>query len=222
MNKLIVFGDSITKGVVFDEERRRYQNLADGFLERYARLTQRELKNHSVFGATIYKGLSISQRFAGTIEPEDEVLVMYGGNDCNFDWKQVSDDPSQPHTPNTPLESFREVYRELITHLLTRTKHVVVSTLPPLEYRAFFDFCSQGLNPDRILQFLGDRHHIYRWQEMYHMVVCDLAAEFKVKLLDVRLPFLASPDYSEYYCIDGMHPNEKGQELMLRAMLERS
>lgn len=219
MSKLVVFGDSITKGVIYDEDRKRYHNLNENFLDQYAKLTQRELKNHSLFGATIAKGQSVIQRFLGSIEPDDEVIVMYGGNDCNFDWKEVSEHPEDNHIPNTPLEIFRENYRELIQSLLSRTQNIVLSTLPPLEYRRFFSFCSQGLSQDNILKFLGDMHHIYRWQEMYHLVVCDLATEFKLKLLDLRLPFLQSDDYQDYFCLDGMHPNQKGQELMLKALL---
>lgn len=221
MSTVFVFGDSITKGVVFDEERKRYHNLSENFLDRYGQMTQRQIKNHSLFGATIAKGKAVIERFSPAITPDDEVILMYGGNDCNFDWREVSDDPDAPHSANTPLENFRQSYREVIERVLERTKNVTLSTLPPLDYKRFFQFCTQGLNPDNVLRFLGDKHHIYRWQEMYHLVVVDLAAEFKLKLLDLRLPFLESNNYQDYYCIDGMHPNQKGQELMLKAVLHQ-
>lgn len=222
MSKLFVFGDSITKGVIFDEARGRYHNLPENFLDRYSRLTERELKNHSLFGATIQKGKAVIERFSSHISPQDEVILMYGGNDCNFDWREVAEDPQAPHSPNTPLETFRTAYRQVIEQVLQKTQHVVLSTLPPLAYQKFFQFCSQGLDGDNILRFLGDMHNIYRWQEMYHMVVIELAAEFKLKILDLRLPFLEADSYQDYYCIDGMHPNQKGQELMLRAVMMRT
>lgn len=221
MSRLFIFGDSITKGVVYDEDRQRYQNLSDNFLTMYARLTQREVKNHSIFGATIAKGKALFQRFSGNIKPDDEIILMYGGNDCNFDWRQVAENPDAPHLANTPLEDFRESYRQVIKEALERTPNVILSTLPPLDYEKFFRFCSQGLNANNILRFLGDEHHIYRWHEMYHLVVCELAAEFKIKLLDLRLPFLQAGNYQDYYCLDGMHPNQKGQELMLKAVLDK-
>lgn len=217
---LFVFGDSITKGVVFDETRGRYHNLSQNFLARYAELTQTPLRNYSIFGATIAKGQSMVERYVDDILPGDRVLLMYGGNDCNFDWKGVSEQPEAQHEANTPLESFRDSYRQMIATLKAKTSNIVLSALPPLEYQRFFKFCTQGLNQNNILRFLGDEHHIYRWQEMYHMVVCNLANEFDLKLLDLRLPFLSRDNYSEYYCIDGMHPNQKGQELMLRAALD--
>ena len=219
MPRLFVFGDSITKGVVFDEDRKRYHNLPENFLDRYGKLTGHQIINHSIFGATITKGKAMVERFLANISPDDEVLLMYGGNDCNFDWKEIALDPDEPHLANTPLEDFRNHYRQVIELVLTRTQHVALSTLPPLEHQRFFKFCSQGLNVDNILSFLGDKHHIYRWQEMYHMVVCELAAEWKLRLLDLRLPFLETANYQDYYCIDGMHPNQKGQELMLRAVM---
>lgn len=221
MSKLIVFGDSITKGVVYDETKHRYHNLSNNFLSQYAQLTKREVKNHSLFGATIKKGLAIISRFGPMVESHDEVILMFGGNDCNFDWQEISDSPQTEHDPNTPLDTFRSSYRELIETLLKRTKNIVLSTLPPLDYQRFFAFSSQGLSQDNILHFLGDMHHIYRWQEMYHLVVCELASEFKLKLLDIRLPFLQSGQYQDYMCLDGMHPNEKGQELMLKALMNQ-
>ncbi len=59
MKGICVFGDSVAKGVVFDEARQKYIHLKDNFIS----LTQKKLNipfaNYSVFGATVSKGEQI-------------------------------------------------------------------------------------------------------------------------------------------------------------------
>lgn len=217
MSAYIVFGDSISKGVVYDPEQKRYQ-VRESMFERLRQLKNLDIKVHAQFGATIQKGRQLLERFLPSIEPEDTVILEFGGNDCNFDWSAVSQDPAAPHVANTPLEEFTRIYREMIEQVHTRTHKIVLCTLPPLDSEKFFRFISANLNPQTLMQFLGEVQNIGRWQEAYSQAVQRIAGEFSLPVIPLRSAF-RTEELSSMVCEDGMHPNEKGQEQMLSALL---
>ena len=90
----------------------------------------------------------------------------------------------------------------------------VLVTPPPLVAKRYFDWVSRNLNPARILDYLGDVEHIYRWQERYALMIRNVAREENARLLDVRDAFLAQPRMTDMICIDGIHPNEKGHAML--------
>ena len=75
-------------------------------------------------------------------------------------------------------------------------------------------------NSRNILRWLGDVEHIYRWHEMYNLAVCRVAMEERVPLLDISSRFLAADSYQELLCEDGIHPNEKGHQVILESLRE--
>ena len=83
--------------------------------------------------------------------------------------------------------------------------HAVILLLP---------WITKDLNAENILHWLGDVEHIYRWHEMYNLVVVRLAAVKHVPLIDIHKAFLESRDYLNMYCEDGIHPNEAGHSLI--------
>ncbi len=90
----------------------------------------------------------------------------------------------------------------------------ILVTPPPLVSKRYFDWVSRNLNADRILAYLGDVEHIYRWQERYALMIRNVAREQGVRLLDIRDAFLAQPRMTDLICIDGIHPNEKGHAML--------
>lgn len=52
MEKLYVFGDSIAKGVIYDEEKGRYVYTPNSFLKLFEAKTGITIKNDSKFGCT--------------------------------------------------------------------------------------------------------------------------------------------------------------------------
>ncbi len=211
---LIAFGDSLMKGVILDGVKNRYTQLKNCFANLFSSKADLPVENHASFGCTITKGRTIVNRYLENIPNNGYVAVEFGGNDCNFNWAAISEDPSIEHLPTTPPDRFFDEYCALVEDIKNCGKSPFLLNLPPLEPRKFFAWVSKGLNKDHILEWLGDVEHIYRWHKGYSEAVEEVSAKTDVPLVDIRSPFLALSEYSSYFCADGMHPNEKGHALI--------
>ena len=213
--KIGIWGDSIFKGVVFDEVKGAYKLLAAGAIESAARILNIPVLNKSRFGNTIGRGKGQLERALKDGLDCDLVMLEYGGNDCDLDWAAISEDPSLDHQPKTPLSLFKETFYQMIVLLRQYGIEPVLASLPPLHSQRYFDFIvSRGLNSDNIMSFLGDVEKIYRHQEAYSLAVTTLAATEKCLYAPVREAFLDVRNFPAYICADGIHPNEKGHLLM--------
>jgi len=213
--KIGIWGDSVLKGVVFDEAKGAYRILAAGCAESVARVLNLSILNKSRFGCTIDKGMRQLERALADGLDCDLVLLEYGGNDCDFEWAAVATDPSLPHEPHTPLPQFKETYRQMIAMLRQNRIEPLVMSLPPIDAERYFEFIvSRGPDRNRIMAFLGDVQLIYRHQEAYSLAVTTLAATEGCRYAPVREAFLAARDCPGLICADGIHPNERGHELM--------
>lgn len=208
-----VFGDSIGKGVVLQPETGRYRSLKVN-LEKIFGLEEMAIKNFSMMGCTVSKGLSNVKRQASKLANCRTVFLELGGNDCDFDWSEIADNPHQEHLPKTPITEFRRLYQKLIEEIRSYGINPVIVNLPPLDSKRFFNWVSKDLNKDSISQWLGDVNMIYRWQEMYNVEVMLVAARMGVPLIDIRSIFLKNNRYNELLCDDGIHPNADGYELI--------
>ena len=90
----------------------------------------------------------------------------------------------------------------------------VLLTLPPINSRLYFNFISKGKSPENILSWLGDNGHIYRYHERYSTIVTKIARECHCRLIDIRSAFLDIWDTKDFFCADGIHPSQKGQEFI--------
>ncbi len=214
IKSICVFGDSIIKGVIFDAIRGRYIFLKNSFANIFGRNTGIKVDNYAKFGCTITVGDQIIDRHSSDLTGYEYTALEFGGNDCDFDWKAVSERPDDIHIPNTPVEKFEMIYSKIIDKVIERGSKPVLFSLPPLHAQKYFDFLSRGLNADNILRWLGDVEHIYRWHEMYNLVVVKLAAMKNAPLIDIRRAFLESRNYQGLFCEDGIHPNEAGHALI--------
>ncbi|MGI5984671.1 MAG: SGNH/GDSL hydrolase family protein [Clostridiales bacterium] len=216
MSKICLFGDSISKGVVIDEIRNRYTMTKRSFANLLTACEpELDLTNYSMLGCTISKGKSMIARHIRDVESCDVTVLEYGGNDSDHDWKEISENPLGDHLPKTPIDEFAESYREIIGKLNEMGKSIIMLNLPPIDEHKYFNWFSKGLDGENILKWLGgSEKYIYRFHEIYNVQVCNIAAEYNIPLIDIRSAFLEKRDYSEYLCNDGIHPNEKGHELI--------
>ena len=213
---LSVWGDSIAKGVVFDEERGRYAVCRDNCLSKLSRDAGVRVENHSVMGQTSEKGL---ERMVPEALTAGEIAVIeYGGNDCDLDWKAVSEHPEQMQYGRVPVERFVENLTEMVRRARAAQMLPVLVTPPPLIAQRYFDWVSRGLNRENILKYLGDVEHIFRWQANYADHVRALAEKLGVRLVDIRSRMLESGCLGELMCVDGIHPNARGHELIYEAV----
>lgn len=217
---ICVFGDSVAKGVVYDEVKKKYRFLKESFVNLFSKEENIEIKNYAKFGCTVIKGEQILNKNLGALKNYEYVILEFGGNDCNFNWDAVSKNPNIDHQPQVPIEIFKEEYKKVIRTVKAQGCKPILLSLPPLSANRFFNWISKGLSKENIMKFLGNKEYIYRWHEMYNSTIFDLAQEEKVEILDIRKVFLPYRNYEQFLCIDGMHPNEKGHQLINDALLD--
>lgn len=218
---IAVWGDSVLKGVIFDDIRGTYQLLADNVGSLITQTLGLKIQNRSRFGSTVDKGRQTLEQSLERGLACEYVLLEYGGNDCDFDWAAVSDDPSGPHVPRTPLSLFKQQMQEMIDLIKARQIKPILMSLPPINAERYLDFIvSKGPLRDRVMQFLGDCQQIYRFHEMYSLAVTGLALSNQCIYIPMRESFLAEPDSPSLLCLDGIHPNERGHQLMQRVFTE--
>ena len=214
--KIALYGDSIGRGVTYDEARGRYIYLKEGFDKLLAENQQVEIVNYSRFGAIAEEGLSEFQKVTDT--DADVIAIQYGGNDCTPDWMAAAEAPAVMHPARVILSDFEKTLTQFVDAVRKLKKIPLLVTPPPLVAERFVPWISTGLDASKILEYLGDVHHVYRWQEQYALAVHKVGRLTRSKLFDLRAFFLAERDLGSLYCVDGMHPNQKGHRLIAEAV----
>lgn len=219
--RIVVYGDSITKGVIFDEERQRYTVMEDSFTD----LIKKECKGviHGVgkFGNTIMRAVDKLHRLVINKKP-DIVLLEFGGNDCDFDWEEIAQNPQKEHNPKTELSLFQQTLKETVETIKENNAIPVLMSLPPLDAERYFKWISKN-DPwyaKNILRWLETVSRIYWWHERYNAAVMRVAEETNSKLIDIRGAFLEKTDYRSLISIDGIHPNQSGHKVIARKIIE--
>lgn len=213
--KILVSGDSISKGVIYDETKNRYTVLQENYVNTIGTMFKGSIKNISKFGSTLTRGIRNLQKNI-SIENPDIVLIEYGGNDCAFNWDEVADNPNADHLPQTELQIFETALNEAI-EMLNKIKVIpVLMSLPPLNTEKYLEWVSRNnpLTKSNIMKWLGNVSEIYYWQEKYSSVITKVAEETHTRFIDVRSAFLMYPDFSRFICRDGMHPNREGHTVI--------
>ncbi|MBC1514659.1 SGNH/GDSL hydrolase family protein [Listeria immobilis] len=217
-----IWGDSILKGVLFNPEKNRYTLLKNNCIKRASEKLGVTFQNHSTMGRTIIKGNEILKKDLAKDASNDIAIIEFGGNDCDFNWAEVSENPHLAHIPSTPLDLFEAQLYEMIARLKKLEIQPILMTLPPLHAKRYFQFITRnGLNKENILSFLGgDVQMIYRWQERYSNAISRIAKTSGSHIIDIRDIFLAEFHYEDFLCADGIHPNEAGHIKMSRKFIQ--
>ena len=225
MNNIFAFGDSIMKGIVMNTSQIgdgtvKYIISDQGFVNRVGDSKNLAIRNLSRFGNTILGGLKNFDRHLREIKHGDRVVLEFGGNDCNYDWKAISSNPMGSHKPEINLSQFHDLYVKLIEKIRAVGATPILLSLPALLPQRFFDFVSKGLDRENILKWLGgDVNYISNWHEQYNLEVFKIAAQYQVEIIDITTIFLERRALGDYYCTDGMHPNEAGHALIAETIL---
>ncbi|MBQ6117256.1 MAG: hypothetical protein IJL08_08050 [Oscillospiraceae bacterium] len=199
-----VYGDSLMKATMPDQTF-RYHFHTDELHERY-HSDDVHLTNRAKMGATIRKGLSLVEHDVARGLDAQYALVAYGGNDSDFDWAEVAQQPEAEHRPRTELPQFCRILGETAERLRTAGVQPVLMTLPPIDAERYLSFiCRSGLSRSNILRWLGDVQRIYRYQEAYSEAVADVAARRNLPLVEVRRAFLLDRQTPRLIAADGIH-----------------
>jgi len=222
MSKICLFGDSISKGVIIDEIHDRYIMTKRSFANILTAGEETlDVTNYSMLGCTIQKGRSLIERHIRDVENCEITVLEYGGNDSDHNWAEVAENPNTEHLPKTPIDEFVKDYRDIVEKLSAMGKRIIMLNLPPIDEHKYFDWISRGLCKENILKWLGGSdEYIYRFHEIYNVQACNIASEYRLPLIDIRSAFLRMRNYSDCLCSDGIHPNEKGHELIAKTISE--
>lgn len=217
----LLYGDSISKGIVYDEERKKYVTLDQSFANIIKQKLKGVLYNAGKFGSTIIRGEKKLEHELIKSSP-DIALIEFGGNDCDFKWEEICENPNAHHEPNTDLGVFEATLISIIDTFKKIDIVPVLMTLPPLDPERYFKWITKNnpINASTILSFLGSVNELYLWHEKYNLAIMDVVEKTKTICIDVRSAFLKEENYSEFICIDGIHPNEKGHQLIASTIIE--
>ena len=216
MTKIQVWGDSILKGIIYDEKAGKYVILKHNAISDVLEKTKIKIENYSKFGQTILRAEPRLQKHLQDVELPDMIILELGGNDCDLNWKEVGDAPDAVHQAKTPLSVYKAKLIEIIQTIKNKGINPVIASLPPLDYKRYFKWItrSDDVSEEGVLQYLKSPYEIYTWHEGYDRCAKEVAKIFDVPVIDVREEFLKNGDYSVLMCEDGIHPNREGQHLI--------
>ncbi len=218
--KIIAFGDSIIKGIIseYDNGRLKYKISDNSATDISSSKLGLESCNLGKFGCTITAGEKIIDKHMDKISANDIVLLEFGGNDSDKMWAEIADKPEHEHIAKTPLQTFVETYHRIIQKLKTTGAKIYMLTMPPIDTKAYFRHFTKGMNANQITNIMkwlyGNIEVVGLWHEMYNQEIIKVACSEDVELIDIYKPFIKLRDYRSLFCYDGIHPNQKGQEMI--------
>ncbi len=217
IQNLAVWGDSLLKGIVLDEKTSRYKPLKTSSVNLFSKAFPFTVKNNSRFGCTAPKALNNLEESLNNGLKAEVALLEFGGNDCDYNWAEISRNPEGQHEPHTPFQVFCSTMEKMADLLLSHSVKPVFMNLPPVDGEWYYRWISglKNTDPKAILKWLGGQMDtIYRQQERYSRAMERVAYQKNLPLIDVRDAFLAIHNYRDYLCLDGIHLNEQGQKVM--------
>ena len=224
--KIAALGDSLTKGVILTDKE-KYSLVEFSFMDIISSTLNIQVDNYSRFGCTVNFGEKMIERHKEKISSSDYTFIEYGGNDCDFDWARIAESPSENHTPNTEIKTFREHIIKLIDSVRKLGSKPVILSLPPIISDKYFSFFSRMMSQehkDNIIKWLGgDVGIISRWHECYNRELFKIARQTNTTIIDITSPFDTYRGHlSALYCSDGIHPNAEGHRLIANEIISMS
>lgn len=211
---ITIIGDSIAKGITTENFRlSKLEKCASTLIENYLCL---KINNLSVYGQTIKRVQEkrLIENYIENINPSERNIVVFsiGGNDSDYNWKEVAKNPLVYHSSKTKETEFVDLLNMMIKKLKEHNVEVWLTGLPPIHSERYFkNVICKVADGEKILKFFnGDITNIQRHQELYNFLNYKVAVKNDCKFLDVRSYFLAKRDFLSSFCKDGVHPNEQG------------
>ena len=222
-DSILVIGDSISKGAIFDVVRDRPVLLRESFCNIVAPKLRYPVENISRYGSTsndVYKSL-LSRIKRRSAIPEI-TAISAGGNDCDFDWEAIAENPAYDHQPKIRLPDYEENLNKIISTVREVGSIPVLFNLPPVDADRYFQLITGGSQEkgSRVLEWLGQIGRIYWWHERYNAAVERVAQLTKTPIILIRNAMLSLDDYRILIGPDGLHPNRQGHRQIADTVLE--
>lgn len=225
--KLVVFGDSILKGVITIPESK---NLFDVTQNDSLSLAQKELgfemDNRSIYGNITSKGLVKLQKFLEKGGKADFCIIEFGSNDCDYDWNVFPEgQPAPDFAEINPKVQFDEYLANLtqMTGLCRAHKITpVIMNLIPYVCDRWFKTIAKAHNETAMLEFLhGTPDTLGKNQQRYQNALMEFASTSNIQTIDAWTLFTNTQNSATLMCDDGIHPNEDGYKLLSKLWIER-
>ncbi len=217
-----VFGDSIGKGVFTDGGR--IEVLKDNAVNLFESWRGIKVDNKSGYGQSLKRlcEKGVIDKYIETLDKtaENVAVIELGGNDADFEWKQVALTPREAHFPKTRVEEFSSLYGDVLKKLAAAGVRPVVCTIVPVSSERYFDNVITKLcDGEKVLEFFnGDVNTIHRHQEMFNNEILKNSYRAGVDVIDLRKEFLDTNEFESFICKDGIHPNALGHERIFGAV----
>jgi len=224
---IVVFGDSILKGVITIPGSK---NLFDVTQKDSLSLAQKqlgfEMDNRSIYGNISSKGLVKLNKFLEKDGQADLCIIEFGSNDCDYDWNIFAAGTQLPAAseiqPKVPLQQYLENLGQMVELCRAHKITPVIMNLIPYICDKWFKTIAKNHDETAILNFLkGSAETLGINQARYNEALMKFALEKQLQTIDFWTIFSQMEDQSLYMCDDGIHPNEKGYELMSKNWIEK-
>jgi lysophospholipase L1-like esterase len=212
--KIICFGDSLTRGVSYINGRLRiikesYPSLLQQFFSSNPSVT---VINKGVFNDN--SDLLIQRLIKDVIsEIPHYVIISIGGNDCNFRWDQVAQNPEKEHQAIVPIDRYQDNVKKIIRTIQESGITPILLTLPPLDPARYYKHIVNQYDKSishRICMVGGIEH----WHSLYNRRLNHLIELLHVIKIDVRTALKKTGDCSELISDDGIHLTSEGYKQM--------
>lgn len=211
--KLVVFGDSILKGVItIPNSGKLFDTTENDSLSLARKELGFELDNRSIYGNITSKGLVKLQKYmekcsAGEQEAADFCIIEFGSNDCDYDWGTL--------VQKVPLADYLENLSQMVSLCRANKVTPLMMGLIPYVCDDWFKTIIKGQDEAAILKFLGGTAEtLGKNQLIYKNAQADFVKKNNVQFLD---PWELFQGHKELMCYDGIHPNENGYQKLSQA-----
>lgn len=215
--EIICYGDSVTRGISFVRGRLRILK------ENYPAILQKIIGNQ---GDIVNKGifnddsdLLLKRLDKDVLELNpDVVLIHIGGNDCNFHWDQVAENPDNEHQPIVTINQYKSNIKEMIERIKESGAVPILLTLLPIDPKRYYDYLTT-IYDKSIAHLIASHGGIGHWHGLYNRSLNQVIKSTDVLSIDIRTAFKETGDLAMLLNDDGIHPSAKGYSVMAESVM---
>lgn len=190
-----------------------YNRMTQAFFERTGAVTINLTNIFSSRRTNLEKELS--KVHAGT-----RVIVEFGGDNCRFNWKNISRNVNGIHLPKTSIEDFHDAYMNAISAIRAKGGCPVLLGLAPIDSERYFNYIADGKNREKIISWLGGNYlYLANIHSQYVEEVKRIAEVSESGYIDTASIFRKSSDYNLYLSEDGISLSQAGY-LRVQALVQ--
>jgi len=219
---ILAFGDSVLMGITLIDGK--YQVSNNRFTNIITNETGIEIINYGQMGHTIQQlDNSICQaKCELQNEQNNTIFLEYGGNDCDFNWKEISKFPTRHYDSHTEINNFKKIFIKNISILKDMGKDIYILSLPPIDPVRYIRRITNHYDLANIMFWLDNNvDFLNNWHEMYNLKLFEIAMETNVPIIDISSIFFQEKNYNKYLCKDGIHPNDDGHRLIAQCIIPK-